>query len=68
MSSEDSDTLPYAEKTSRGYEITGPDKDGEIEIYTEERAFTWLTEDDLLMMLRRLEQHKRKAGSPSHSG
>jgi hypothetical protein len=38
--------------------VSGPDKDGEIEIDSGEKmdGFVWLTEADLQMMLRRIKR------------
>lgn len=55
--------LPYMVYTSRKYEVTGPDKDGEIGVETEEHDgrydYLYFNADDLRMMLDRIERGKK---------
>ena len=45
-------------KTEQGYEWSGPDSDGEIEIETHDESL-WLTENDLREMLKLFEEKKQ---------
>jgi hypothetical protein len=51
-------SLPYMVHTTRGYEVTGPDKDSEIEVEVSDGwgrfLPLYLSEADLLMMLKRI--------------
>lgn len=52
--------LPYLVHTARGYEVTGPDKDNEIELQHEDNPPLFLSIDDLKMMLSRIEEGATK--------
>jgi hypothetical protein len=48
------DVRPWWEPTSRGYEVTGPDKDGDMCIeFDTETNIIWLTRRDVEMLLAR---------------
>ena len=56
---EETDSFPYLVLTERGYMVSGPDKDGEIEIEKDDRDFSYflyLSAVDLRMMLERIER------------
>lgn len=47
----------YIKFTSRKYEVSKPDKDGEIAIdLGEERNMIWLTKEDVLLLLSRFDK------------
>ena len=48
------DEIPYFDKTHRDYEISGPDKDGEIELeWNNENNRIWLNKEDIMKLLKR---------------
>ena len=48
------DVRPWWEPTSRGYEVTGPDKDGDMCVeFNTETNIIWLTRRDVEMLLAR---------------
>ncbi len=47
---------PYHDKTSEGYDVQGPCKDGWIEVNLEDGTVVDLNGDDLRMMLGRIEE------------
>lgn len=53
-------SLPNMEYTARGYEVSGPDMDGEIELCKvidngDDSTSMWLTREDINMLVRRFD-------------
>lgn len=56
------DELPCLVYTSRGYMVSGPDEDGEIDVEDigdYHKAYMFFDADDLRMMLDRIERGKK---------
>ena len=51
------DKIPYLQRTHRNYEITGPDRDGDIAVRKFGAVF-YVSFDDLLMILARFDSSK----------